>query len=546
MYVAYDIKGIQKYIFAVPRLKSIVGGSLLIARFDNTVVGEILKKLGLPANNLIFTGGGRGLIEISDSSKIEQLQDALVDAAHEFGLDIRVGSSEVRVPEPEDLRLYPFIPLDLGYKHLCKDSGLYPVAQEKDTHEIIKEREKIIKGKNEFEESILNEVRKYLSSEDCLKLQYVRFFRNVDAQDADDYEQPETKAAVFALGRRNRWAMIYMDGNDMGRQFKALPSELDVRQKSGWWRDFSRNLDECTKTAFYQALAKTVSLWLKTADSDCYYDDRESGQRTLVLPFRPLILGGDDVAMLCHSEYAMEFVKFMSTGFTETSELKARKYRGSAALWPATDNKLTISAGILYCKTKFPLATAMTYADSLLASAKGAFRSKGGEGKPTPPGVDFDTITDSLVDSPAERRRRELWFTDAEAGNIQIHLTRRPYLLREEPEWKTGQAKNALTIGQLETEYIKPLEQDLKNSVRSLVLPGLRQPWSLRTIFLASIAKNHPLLKKRLWESASNDLAGDWWLDESGKGTKIRKTAVIDALLLLDEQRRMNQETVSK
>ena len=37
-YVCYDLRAIQSYIFRVPKLKYIVGGSALVDRFDRVLV----------------------------------------------------------------------------------------------------------------------------------------------------------------------------------------------------------------------------------------------------------------------------------------------------------------------------------------------------------------------------------------------------------------------------------------------------------------------------------------------------------------------------
>lgn len=41
MYLYYDIRGIQSFIFRIPKLKYIIGGSALIDRFDRTTMGEV-------------------------------------------------------------------------------------------------------------------------------------------------------------------------------------------------------------------------------------------------------------------------------------------------------------------------------------------------------------------------------------------------------------------------------------------------------------------------------------------------------------------------
>ncbi len=58
VFVSYDIKGIQKTIFSVPKLKTIIGGSAQIALFDDSI-NNLIDKLG--GVHKVFSGGGRGI-----------------------------------------------------------------------------------------------------------------------------------------------------------------------------------------------------------------------------------------------------------------------------------------------------------------------------------------------------------------------------------------------------------------------------------------------------------------------------------------------------
>jgi len=178
---------------------------------------------------------------------------------------------------------------------------------------------------------------------------------------------------------------------------------------------------------------------------------------------------------------------------------------------------------------------AIRYAESLLASAKGRYRNKDAAVQtPTPAAVDWDTITDTLVDTPAERRNRELRFVDDELG-LNFQLTRRPYVL--EP---SGDAPD---IGKLLD--LRDQLGAIPPSVRARILPALRQPWSLRCEFLASVAKRHPLLMEQLWEEGEK--WGPGWIVEQGEGGKrTRVTGLPDALLLLEEEHRMARPTADR
>lgn len=535
MYLVYDVRGIQKYIFAVPKLKSIVGGSLIVEEFDHKETPQFANQYGWTR---IFTGGGRGLFYSENGAKLAEFRKALIEKAHEHGLDLRLGEDESSEKMPEATDLYPFVPpMEPGKIFPCALSGLWPVRGKNEIHPLIKIR--LEKGRRKtnqnrpetpiddvlwelkFDEKIMK-----IATEKCGSDVFFDFFRNVTPKDEFDepQEQAEAKTAAKALGNRNRWAVVCMDGNDMGRQISFMAERLkgaDQRQRrETWFQAFSSSLSNVTRWAFADALKATVLDWMKKNEADLKnYVCKETG--FLILPFRPLILGGDDVTILCHSGWAMEFVKQMAAAFESHSKEAANAKKsvlGQDDLWPATGNRLTISAGVLFCKTSFPLSSALDYAENLLASAKSGFRETDlNKRAPSEPAVDWETITETLVDSPAERRHREMWFRDEELGE-KIVLTDKPYTIEALKELETG----------LMVELAK-----LPGSLRSSILPGLSQPWSLRTAFLASIGKRHFDLWRNLGE---ND--GKWWLKNQ------HKTQVIDALTLLDEERRMEQETI--
>lgn len=92
LYLCYDLKGIQRYIFAVPKLRSIVGGSALVDTFDRQDAPEIaarhqgVSKLGC--------GGGKGAFRCPDKASARALRADLIGKAHGYGMDIAFGIDE--------------------------------------------------------------------------------------------------------------------------------------------------------------------------------------------------------------------------------------------------------------------------------------------------------------------------------------------------------------------------------------------------------------------------------------------------------------------
>ncbi len=354
-----------------------------------------------------------------------------------------------------------------------------------------------------------------------------QFFKTVSfGPDDPPEERMEAVAGRRALGDQQRWAVVAMDGNDMGRQFRAAQEAgWSDSEFSKWLREMSECLKTCTQRAFLAALGSAIKSWGETLDDDrreeCVYEDDEG--RHLVLPFRPLVLGGDDVVMLCHPGFAIEFVRDMAEEFQKQSKEAAA---GSAVrpLWVATGDELTISGGVLFSKVTFPLHMAIPYAESLLANAKARYRRdpKAAPTSAMAAAVDWDTITDTLVDTPKARRDRELRFFDEELSK-EVRLTRRPY-----PLTATGDSMTLEHLLELKNQLGR-----LPTSLRARILPALQRPWSERIEFVASVAKRHPVLKEQLWEG-EGDMGKAWVSSEDG----AQITALPDALLLLEEEHR--------
>lgn len=545
VYVGYDIKGIQQFIFSVPKLKCIIGASGLIVNFDQAAEGMAKSDAGY---DYIFAAGGRGAIGCSDKRLADALEDRLVQRAWLAGLDIRIGiDNDLSQAMHRADRLYPFVPTlpsgdETERAEPCAMSGLWPVKPKagkgpnQDVHERIWERVQMARI-DPLETFILNGLQKYDIPE-VVQGYKLTFFKNVSPDPDDSPEESvEAHIAQAALGRRNRWAVVAMDGNDMGRQFLAfdqLPQDVSNTPKPAWLKQMSQALERCTESAFFQALGQAIGRWASqvvSSGEDLHRYCVPNSNR-LILPFRPLILGGDDVTLLCHASYAMSFVRDMAQNFRRLSQEAQVVPR-----WPATGGELSMSAGILYTKVTFPLHMAIPYAESLLASAKGKFRSQPGANEtipttPTPAAVDWDTITDTLVDTPAARRSRELCFDDGELG-VGVQLTRRPYVL--EP---AGEHPDLDALFKLKA---KLEAADISTSVLARILPSLQRPWSDRIAFIASLAKRHPLLKEQLWEGDTT-LGDAWRVEPDGK---TRVTGLPDALLLLEEEHRMAQATAA-
>lgn len=127
---------------------------------------------------------------------------------------------------------------------------------------------------------------------------------------------------------KNKIAVVHADGNGLGKLVPKLGSKLS---------SFSIALDKATTKAFLDA---------KTED----------------MKLREVILGGDDLTVICDANRALEFTHKYLKNFEENTK-KIKELNG-------IQKKLTACAGIAYCNEKYPFHYAIDLAEALCGVAK--------------------------------------------------------------------------------------------------------------------------------------------------------------------------------
>lgn len=112
-------------------------------------------------------------------------------------------------------------------------------------------------------------------------------------------------------------------------------------------------------------------------------------------PLIPLMLGGDDLLLVCRAEIALRFVVTLS----ETL----------AALQPDDDDdfKLTLGVGVVFAKHTIPIYRLHEVAEQLASSAKRRYRGLAESGLPGRSVIDWAVYSTAWVDDPVEVRRRD-------------------------------------------------------------------------------------------------------------------------------------------
>jgi hypothetical protein len=424
--VLLETSGNQNYIFATNKLRENVGASQLTFQAGTTNILNAVHQAGgpdlgpgfpdslldkkrnpplTPASpypvEVILAVSGKGILLVRDAKTGRKIVSAVTRRALEEapGLDVRgvVGAEfdwdkdpiHERIREAhrllEQLRSRVLGPA-ARFQRLpivaeCGTSGL-PAARYDTSHPKVPEhgpRSRLSIAKQEATQAGLERIRRVIRGRGQL---------------------PRSTTELEDLGCD--WlAVVHADGNGLGQVFLAFNRHAaDNRDYIDKLRRFSLALDRCTEEAFCSALSVL----------------RPRGRRN-VLPIVPLVLGGDDLTIVCDGRQAMKFVK----KFIDEFEQQTQDQEGVKEVLPGG---VTCCAGVAIVKPHFPFHAAYELAEDLLKSAKKLAKDPQKRGNSLS-AVDFHVLYDASGPD-LERIRDQLSVDDG-----KTILVARPYVTTE-------------------------------------------------------------------------------------------------------------------
>lgn len=221
-------------------------------------------------------------------------------------------------------------------------------------------------------------------------------------------------------GESSYIAVVHVDGNGMGKRFD------EVAESSSDNRDYVNKLwrfSESIKRASQNALEGTVRLLLNNRKEDERNIQRERkwagrievqklNDGTPLLPFRPLVYGGDDTTFVCDGRLGLALGESYLKAFSD-QEL-------------ADGKKAFARAGIAIVKSHFPFSRAYELANALCHEAKEFIKGR------SLSALDWHFAVSGLLYGLSETRKREY---KARNGNS---LLMRPIRLEEgNGDWRT-------------------------------------------------------------------------------------------------------------
>lgn len=428
------VQGIQSFIFQTNTLREIVGASELVEEICTKMFAEQLgvsiSELNEDENAIINAAGNikyifdnedkckevfrefpKQVLEaapgITISQAVIELRDVtnLSDALHEL---------EIRLRKERNM---PMQPITLG---------LMGIQRSRETG--LPERYHMSNPEDYCDEGTFRK-RKAADTYSLLK--------KAIGEEMQDMVQITNRVDSFTDA--NDWiAVIHADGNGLGQIVRAI-SENDSSGRD--FHTFSSLLNQSTIDAAKSAAGRVFENAIKNGTD---------------LPFRPVVLGGDDLTVIIRGSLAMSFIQNYLEAFEkftkENFEVLAKKYA-------VLKNGLTACAGIAYVKSSFPYYYAYNLAEELCAATKkDSNREKSC--------IMFHKVQDSFVESYEDITKREL--TTPERHSFKYGA----YYLNETPDRWTINNLLIDRVTKLDSKDGNALKSDIRQWLSAMMEPN--------------------------------------------------------------------------
>jgi hypothetical protein len=197
-------------------------------------------------------------------------------------------------------------------------------------------------------------------------------------------------------------AIIHADGNGFGQlflRFKDYCGEESARGYFNKLRRFSAAIERAGLSAFAEAICDFPAV-----------EEERDGKKTELQKMVPLVLGGDDLTVVCDGRHALPF----TDRYLKAFEHKAKDDTDIAAVAGLAGTRIGAAAGVAIIKPHFPFYRGYELSAALLQSAKKEWKATGSS-------VDFQVVyEDAAFDLDVLRKR---WKVD------DRNLTARPFLV---------------------------------------------------------------------------------------------------------------------
>jgi hypothetical protein len=466
--VEIEVKRIQSYLFSVPRLKHMLGANVLLGHIlRHELCGEV--KYGVNVGSYYdYDDPGwkdddpllNGRIKSVDNPK-EYFKKGIIsrDGGHFHAVFVNKKDAKAFVYSARnilerkligvttEIRIKPLnsdkkgilqeasseIELaELPQFQICEESGTLPASEKLK----IEKKEKYISisefNKREAGVNFQNQNRKN-NYKDIISLIREELLV-INPKTKKEYILPET---IDDLADKGGYiAVIHADGNQVGKRLKK------------WKRKINKNANALVGKAliehFFHHMRSSVRTSIINA-AKLSLDEVNTDEITK-LPYQLLMLGGDDLLLVCRPDFALPFI-------TQYAKQLKDKF--------LPDGKpLSFGAGVVFARKKIPFNRLVDIAESLEKSAKKTYLQKieqqteNGKEKVLLERsvVDWASVTSSWIGEPLTHRKKShlVVYDTKDKDNKDITdtliLTAKPYFVLEDFNNNSTLPEKALSL----------------------------------------------------------------------------------------------------
>lgn len=362
-----SVQGIQEFIFATNELKTIIGASEII----NNINQKIEKKY---PKNIIINAAGNIKLLFDEKSEFDSLVEEFLKETKQAAFGLTISQAVVAFEE----------------------------GSLKDAMQELEKKLHIQRNKNEIPLDMSINILKLAPKSGKPMIESEKDKATVQKENAYIFDELGDISKI--KNKKNKIAIIHADGNGLGVMIANMSKELQTDEEvKEAYKNFSTKLDEATVAAFKIAKENTSGIKL-----------------------RQVILGGDDLTVICDANSALDFTNKFLKAFEEQTKQSFN------------NEGLTACAGIAYCNQKYPFHYAVNLAESLCAYSKGHSKAVVKESKkPAPSSLMFHDIQSSNFSDFKEYIDKELTLSK---NAHEVFLNYGPYFTSQTQNYSTVDA----------------------------------------------------------------------------------------------------------
>ncbi|QLE40845.1 hypothetical protein FD723_10480 [Nostoc sp. C052] len=296
----------------------------------------------------------------------------------------------------------------------CATSGLPAAKVEPDVEQNLVLRSTVSRSKRRTASTAFQRIQELLIRNQ-VNVNFARSLRVLDKE----FQDISSDTVDNYTHRPIDWlAVVHADGNGLGEIILKFDEHLKKLNRStnrdyiNYLRAFSIALDICTERAFVKALTTFEDF---TNNNSKNHSEATASQ---LIPVIPLVLGGDDLTVVCAGKYAIKFTQsFLREFEIQTAQAidDLGEYKNiitEIAGEALGVKRLSACAGIAIIKAHFPFYLAYELSADLMTSAKEVKKKLQHPQKDTPfpcSALDFHVLYDSSgVDLKQIRQKLQL------------------------------------------------------------------------------------------------------------------------------------------